>query len=129
MIVIDASALVELLLQRPGAQQIEEYLAPDEVLHAPHLIDIEIAHVVRRLCASGEAKAERGALALQRLGAFPLRRYSHHILLPRIWALRANLTAYDAAYAALAEALDADLLTRDHRLASASGHKARVILV
>lgn len=101
---------------------------PDETLHAPHLIDIEVAQVLRRYAMSSAIDEARGREALADLADFPLRRYSHDLLLMRLWALRANLTAYDAAYVALAETLDAPLLTRDRRLAAAPGHRARIEL-
>ena len=127
MIVLDASAV---LLRTPNAEAVERRLfASRQTLHAPHLLDVEIAQVVRRYAAAGEIDQERGRAALADLSDFPLRRYPHDILLPRIWDLRYDLTAYDAAYVALAEALDAPLLTRDHRLAAAAGHHARVELV
>ena len=129
MIVVDASALLEVLLRTGAAAAVEAILfAPDESLHAPHLIDIEIAQVLRRYAAGGEIDAGRGAAALEDLAAMPLTRYPHDVLLSRVWTLRHNLTAYDAAYVALAEALDAPLLTRDRRVAGASGHGARVLL-
>lgn len=129
MIVVDASALLEVLLRTPATDAVEDRLfAPGETLHAPHLLDVEVAQVVRRYAANGEIDGERGRAALDDLADFPLRRYPHDLLLRRIWSLRNNLTAYDAAYVALAEALDAPLLTRDRRLATASGHQARIIL-
>ena len=85
--------------------------------------------MIRRYAANGEIDSERGRLLLTDLADFPLRRYPHDFLLPRIWDLRSNLTAYDAAYVALAEALDAPLLTRDRRLAAAGGHRAQIELV
>lgn len=100
-----------------------------QTLHAPHLLDVEVAQVIRRYALSGEIDRARGGLALADLADLPLRRYPHDFLLPRIWDLRNNLTAYDAAYVALAEALDAPLLTRDRRLAAAAGHRARIELV
>ena len=130
MIVVDASALVEVLLGMPGAGAVALRLfSPGLTLHAPHLLDVEVAQVVRRFAASGEIDAERGRAALADLADFPLRRYPHELLLPRIWELRNNLTAYDAVYVALAEALDAPLLTRDRRIAAAAGHVTRVELV
>jgi predicted nucleic acid-binding protein len=130
MIVIDASALLEALLRMPAAKAMEGRLFDRrETLHAPHLLDIEVAQVIRRYAASGEISSERGRIALADLADFPIRRYPHDFLLPRVWDLRHNLTAYDAAYIALAEALDAPLLTRDQRLAAAPGHYARVELV
>ena len=130
MIVVDASALLEALLRTPAANVVEERLfAPRQTLHAPHLLDVEVAQVIRRYAANGEIDDARGRLALADLADLPLRRYPHDFLLPRIWDLRNNLTAYDAAYVALAEALDAPLLTRDRRLASAAGHHAQIELV
>ncbi len=130
MIVVDASAVLEVLLRTPAARTLAgRLLDPSQTLHAPHLLDVEVAQVVRRYAASGEIDGERGRMALADLADLPLRRYPHDLLLPRIWELRANLTAYDAAYVALAEALDAPLLTRDKRLAAAPGHTARIELV
>ena len=130
MIVVDASALLEALLRTPAAKPVEERIfAPGQTLHAPHLLDVEVAQVVRRYAANGDIDGERGRLALADLADLPLRRYPHEFLLPRIWELRNNLTAYDAAYVALAEALDAPLLTRDRRLAGAAGHRALIELV
>ncbi len=130
MIVVDASALLEVLLRTSAAKVVEDRMfAPRQTLHAPHLLDVEVAQVIRRYAASGEIGAERGRIALADLADFPLRRYPHDFLLPRIWALRNNLTAYDAAYVALAEALEAPLLTRDRRLAIAAGHRAQIELV
>lgn len=130
MIVVDASALIEVLLRTPMALAVESYLfAVGQTLHAPHLLDIEVAQVTRRYAAKGEIDGERGRAALSDLVDFPIRRYSHDLLVPRVWALRNNLTAYDAIYVALAEGLDAVLITRDRRLAGAAGHRARVVVV
>ena len=129
MTVVDASALIELLLGTTAATAVGARLfAPGETLHAPHLLDVEVANVLRRYAAKGQIDSERGRLALVDLADLPIRRYAHDRLLPRIWELRANLTAYDAAYVALAEALDAPLLTRDRRLAAAAGHYATIEL-
>jgi predicted nucleic acid-binding protein len=130
VIVVDASALIESLLRTPAAAAVEARLfGGGRTLHAPHLIDIEFAQAIRRYAAKGDIGVERGRAALIALADLPLHRYPHDILLPRVWQLRDNLTAYDAAYVALAEALDAPLLTRDRRLAAAAGHRARVELV
>ena len=130
MIVTDASVIVEVLLRTPVAAQIEDVmLDPGETLHAPHLLDVEVAQVVRRYAARGEISATRGRMMLGLLADFPINRYPHEPLLDRMWALRANLTAYDAAYVALTEALGARLLTRDERLAGASGHRATITLI
>jgi predicted nucleic acid-binding protein len=130
MIVVDASAMIEALLRTPAAAAVEARLfEPGETLHAPHLLDVEVAQVIRRYVANGDIAANRGREALDDLADLRLRRYPHDWLLPRIWELRHNLTAYDAAYVALAEALDAPLLTRDRRLAAAVGPRARIELI
>jgi predicted nucleic acid-binding protein len=130
VIVIDASALLEALLRTPAAKAVEKWLFdPRQTLHAPHLLDVEVAQVIRRYEANGEIDSERGRTALADHADLPLHRYPHDFLLPRVWGLRHNLTAYDAVYVALAEALDVPLLTRDQRLAAAAAHYARVELV
>lgn len=127
---MDASALLEALLRTPAAPAVETRLfEAGQTLHAPHLIDVEVAQVLRRYAASGQIGSGRCREALSDLGDFSLHRYPHDLLLPRVWELRHNLSAYDAVYVALAEALNAPLLTRDHRLAAASGHRAQVDLV
>ena len=130
MIVVDASALVEVLLRTPAANAIEAHMfGARQTLHAPHLLDVEVAHVLRRYAATGEIDGEAGGAALADLMDFPLRRYAHELLLPRVWTLRNNLAAYDGVYVALAEALDAPLLTCDQRLAAAAGRHVRVAFV
>jgi predicted nucleic acid-binding protein len=130
LIVVDASAMLEVLLVTPAAGRVMDRLfSSGETLHAPHLLDLEVAQVLRRYCALGELGARRGREALQDLAELPLVRYPHDLFLPRVWELRRNLTAYDAAYVALAEALDAPLLTRDEALAGAPGHTARIELI
>jgi predicted nucleic acid-binding protein len=130
VIVVDASAVLEVVLRTPAAAAVERGLHDiRDALHAPQIIDVEVAHVIRRLAHRAEIAVERGWLAPEAMADFPVRRYSHTDLLPRIWALRHNLSAYDAAYVALAEALGAPLATRDRRLAGSSGHRARIELV
>ncbi len=94
-------------------------LQAGQTLLAPHLIDVEEAQVIRRYTAAGDIDAARGSLAFMSLIELPLHRYPHDFLMPRIWALRNNLTPYDAVYVCLAEVLDAPLLTSDRRLAAA----------
>lgn len=130
MIVTDASVIVDVLLRVPGAEALDARLFDSsESLHAPHLIDVEVAHVLRRYTLKGEITEARGKSALARLQRFPLTRHTHAPLLNRIWALRQNLTAYDATYVALAEGLDATLCTRDAPLSTSSGHVARIELL
>lgn len=126
MIVVDASAILEVLLNTRAATRVAERLfAAGETLHAPHLLDLEVAQVLRRYAAAGALTQDRGGQALEDFADLPLDRYPHHLFLDRIWELRHNLTAYDAAYVALAEALAAPLVTRDAALAKVR-HQARV---
>ncbi|MFQ5765031.1 MAG: type II toxin-antitoxin system VapC family toxin [Rhodospirillales bacterium] len=130
MIVVDASALLEVLLRTPAAPAVEaRLLDPNETLHAPHLIDVEVAQALRRYALGGRVDPAHGRAALEIVADLSLRRYPHTMLLPRVWEWRGRLTAYDAVYVALAEALDAPLLTRDRWLAKAAGHEARIELV
>ena len=130
MIVVDSSVVLDLLLQSEAASRIEYRLfAPGETLHAPHLLDLEVAQVLRRYCAAEELDSERGAEALDDLRDLPIVRYPHDLFLSRIWELRYSLTSYDAVYVALAEILPAPFLTRDTRLASAPGHTATIELI
>jgi predicted nucleic acid-binding protein len=128
--VADASAVLEMLLRTPlGGSCAERLLGPGEVLGAPHLLDVEVAQVLRRFAAAGNLNEERGREALHDLADLPLIRYAHEPFLQRIWQLRDSLSAYDAAYVALAEALDAPLVTCDGRLKRARGHGARIDLI
>lgn len=129
MKVVDASAVLEVLLQTRSAAAVEAKLFDGSTLHAPHLLDLEVAQVLRRFEQAGRIGPERAGQALEDLLAFSIERYPHDILLRRVWSLRPNATAYDASYLALAEALDAPLLTRDRRLATTPGHGARVEIV
>lgn len=126
MIVVDASALLEVLLRTERATAIEARLFAGDTLHAPHLLDLEVAQVLRRYERVGELREARARDALDDLAAFRIERYPHHLFMPRIWALRRNATAYDACYLALAEALDAPLLTCDARLRNVPGCAAGV---
>lgn len=130
MIVVDASAALEVLLNARRAPGVAARIfAQGETLHAPHLIDVEVTQVLRRLARRGEIDAARSAQVLDDLADLPLTRYPHLLLLGRIWAMRDNATAYDACYLALAEALDAVLVTCDAALANVPGCAARVEVV
>lgn len=130
MLVVDASVVIELLLHTPRAGAIEARLfGMPGPWHAPHLLDVEVAQVLRRFVVRKSVSAARGAAALRLLELLPLSRHPHRPLLSRVWALRDNLTAYDATYVALAEALGGTLLTTDERLGRAPGLRAPVVVL
>ena len=127
MIVVDASALLEFLLQTSLGARVEARLFRDgDEFHSPHLMDVEVTQGLRRLVRSGEVSATRAAEAIEDLGDLDLHRHSHLALLTRAWQLRQNVTAYDAMYVALAEALDATMITCDSPLAKSPGHRVRI---
>jgi predicted nucleic acid-binding protein len=134
MLVVDASAVAELLLARPAGESVAQQVRDHGFdLHAPHLIDVEILSALRRVVAAGDASSVRAGEAVADLLDLPIERYAHDGLIPRIWELRQNFSVYDATYVALAEAIAEDgapLLTADARLARAAGvHTAvRVVL-
>lgn len=128
MPVLDASAALELVLKTPRAVQWGESLFEQE-LHAPHLVDIEVMHALRRMVqthAVADVAAQRALNALQDL---PLFRHPHRPLMGEIWALRLSLTVYDAAYVALAGALGIPLFTCDAKLSRSHGHSANIVLL
>ena len=130
MIVLDASCLVELLLGTPQGRAIATRIADPAVsLHVPHLADVEVMQTLRRYVRDGEIDAAAAREALEDLRSLDLQRHAHEPLLNRAWALRQNLSAYDAVYVALAEALDAKLLTCDARLSRSPGAFKRIELV
>lgn len=130
MIVLDGSALVELLLNTAAGATVANRIAdPAMSVHVPHLADVEVAQVLRRYASRGELDADEAAEALDGLQALDLQRHAHEPLLERVWSLRQNLSAYDAVYVALAEVLDTVVLTCDGRLARAPGLRHRIQLV
>jgi predicted nucleic acid-binding protein len=130
LIVLDASAVLELLLNTENGSLVRARIAdPDETLHAPHLLSVEVAQVLRRYVASSSVSPERAAAALEDLAALDIARYPHEPLLRRVWELRDNITAYDAVYVALAEILESSVVTFDSRLAGSPGHAAAVELL
>ena len=128
MLVVDTSAVLEALVAREPARGLIQRLADDGDLHAPHLIDVEMLHALRRMTARGELSEDRAEDARVDFRDLTVVRYPHFELSDRMWYLRHNLTAYDAAYVALAESLEVPLVTCDARLASAPGLDAQVEL-
>ena len=129
MIVLDASAAVDWLLQTPAGLSIEKRIySRNESLHAPHLLDLEVTQVLRRLLRQGVLSGRRADEAVRDLLDLRINRYPHLVFLSRIWQLRHTLSAYDASYIVLADQLGATLLTRDRRLAVAMGYAATVEL-
>lgn len=126
VIVVDASVLVVALADDDYDGDAARARLREESLTAPELVDLEVLSVLRRQARSGSIEDRRVRLALNDLVDLPLQRAAHRPLLARCWELRESLTVYDAAYVALAEALDASLLTADARLARAHGPRCAV---
>ena len=130
MIVVDASALIEFLLQTPLGTRVEARLFRDrDEMHSPHLADVEVTQALRRLVRAGEVSSGRAADAIADLADLDLHRHPHIDLVTRAWKLRENVTAYDAMYITLAEALDAPMVTCDAALGRAPGHRARIEVI
>jgi predicted nucleic acid-binding protein len=134
MLVVDASAVAELVLERPPAAEVERHMrASIGALHAPHLLDVEVLSALRRVVAIGEATSERARSAISDFLDLPIERHPHSLVVERIWELRESFTAYDGAYIALAEAFTevrASLLTADAHLATAAtSHTALDVIV
>ena len=125
MIVVDTSAIVDVLVSSEPDPELRSLVSQGDV-HAPHLLDVEVVSALRRHVARGTLSADRAADARKDFEALTIVRYPHVPLLDRIWELRENLTAYDAAYVALSELLGAPLVTCDASLARAPGHEAEV---
>ena len=128
MLVVDTSAVVAALVARPPNQALVNRLRVDGDLHAPHLLDVELLHALRRLVLAGQLSEDRAADVRTDVADLTVVRYGHGALADRTWDLRHNLTAYDATFIALAEALNAPLVTCDARLARAPGSSAVVEL-
>lgn len=127
MIVLDASAVVELITNRPMAETVRKYLAfSGEPMAVPHFMDVEVMSVLRKLTSANLVDGSRADIFIARLKALPAERYAHSDLLGRMWELRHSFTAYDAVYVALAERLNATLYTTDKKLLR--GHRARAVL-
>jgi predicted nucleic acid-binding protein len=127
MIVVDASALLEFLLRTPVGTRIEaRFFRDEDELHAPYLLDVEVVQGLRRLVRTDEVSSGRAAGAIEDLTELDLHRHAHLDLVSRAWKLRNNFSAYDAMYIALAEAIDAPIVTCDGPLARAPGPRAKI---
>jgi predicted nucleic acid-binding protein len=130
MIVVDASTITELLLQTELGARVERRIYRDEDdLHAPHLLDVEVLSALRRLVHAGEVRATRAEEAIEDLALLRIARHGHLDLATRVWELRQNFTACDAVYLALAESLDATVVTCDLPFGSAPGHSGRIDVI
>jgi len=129
MLVIDASCLCEVLIGAPAAEAIRARLASDSEHAAPHVVDAEVFGVIRREHLLGRLDRTEATQAVDDLAAWPGERFGHRPLLARAWELRTTVRGWDAMYVALAEALDATLVTTDRRLASAVGPSCPIEVV
>jgi predicted nucleic acid-binding protein len=130
MIVLDASAALELLLRATDHPRlVDRVLRSGETIAAPHVLDLEVMHVLRGFVTAGELTEARAREAIQDHREMGICRYPHDVLLDRIWQLRGNCTAYDAAYLALSEAIEAPLITCDKKLAGIPGACASVEVI
>jgi predicted nucleic acid-binding protein len=127
VIVADASAITELLLARPMAAEIRVALSPHPELHVPEHFHVELLSVLRRYAIRGELNQLRAAEALAALADLRAVRYPVIELADAVWALRSELTAYDAAYLALAQRLDIALITLDKALAKVAAKEGRLV--
>lgn len=129
MLVVDASCLFDVLTKAPGYDAIDRRLAADPEYAAPHVLDVEVLGVVRREHMLGRLDRTAAAQAIEDLAAWSGERFSHILLLKRAWQLRDNVRGWDAMYVALAEALDAVLVTTDRRLAAATGPRCQIEVI
>jgi predicted nucleic acid-binding protein len=128
VVVVDTSAAVGVLIGLPRNRRLVHRLSADGDLHAPHLLDVELLHALHRLVRTGRLSDDRAADARTDFADLTIVRYGHAVLADRVWEMRHNLSAYDATFVALSEALGVPLVTCDARLATAPGHDAQVEL-
>jgi predicted nucleic acid-binding protein len=128
VLVVDTSAVIAALAGRPPNDEVVDRIGGDGDLAAPHLLDVEFLHALRRLVLGRQLGEDRAADARDDFAALAIARYEHTLVADRVWELRHSLTACDATFVALAELLEAPLVTCDARLARAPGHSAMVEL-
>ncbi len=133
MFVLDASILVAYFTRHDQQQRVKQVLGSElrghgPEMYAPGLVDLEVLHALRRQVRHRDLSPDRAARAVHYLRRARITRLEHTPLVPRIWALRDNVSAYDAAYVAVAEVLGATLLTFDRRLAASTGHRATIVV-
>lgn len=126
MLVVDASCLCEVLINGTGAAAIRERMTADPDHAAPSVIDVEVFSVLRRERLRGTLDRTEADQAIEDLAAWPGERFGHRLLLRRAWELRETVRGWDAMYVALAEVLDAALVTTDRRLAKATGPRCAI---
>jgi predicted nucleic acid-binding protein len=129
MLVLDASVALEVLTRTNLGVRVAERLPLAGEIHAPHLLDVEFLHIVRKLVIADKTTAAAAQEILDVFGQWRIVRHAHTQHIPRMWELRDSVTAYDAAYIALAEALDSPLWTCDAKLSRAHGHRAKIELL
>jgi len=129
VLVVDASAIAEMLLGTAKGRRVATAIGTDHSLHAPELLSLEVASVLRSLVRMDQLDVAEAEQVIADLGSLGVEYYEHLAFLPRVWALRDNLTVYDAAYVALAEVLNVPLLTCDAKLARGPGHRAVIHMV
>jgi predicted nucleic acid-binding protein len=127
VIVLDSSAAIEYVALRGHGGWVESQIRDDSDVHAPHLLDVEVASGLRGLVLRGDLAPATARVALDDFVDLDIARYPHVDFLDRIWDLRKHISAYDAAYVSLAEVLDATLVTTDRRLGRSHGHRARIV--
>jgi predicted nucleic acid-binding protein len=128
VVVADACSIVDFVIRRRArGDWVADRLAEAGIAHSPHLVDVEVVSALRRLVHRGSLEVHAAGRALELFRDLRVQRYPMTLFLSRIWALRETLSAYDAAYIVLAEALDLPLITTDARLARSHGHQAHII--
>jgi predicted nucleic acid-binding protein len=126
MIVLDASCIIDFTLNAEAFPDLQNLIAQNHVIAAPHLLSYEVLNVIRRHTLANACTVERAREAIALFRNLNIKFYEPEIFLDRIWQLRHNLTAYDAAYVSLAEVLEVPFYTGDLRIVKSIGHTAKI---